>query len=267
MEWTVLKLAEALITALIPGFLATWLGGGGCFIRIPMIMYFFNVPIKSAYCINQAVIALTTIPGVVEHFRSGHVYVRGWIIAAASAAVGALLGVYAVAELVPEHVLRILFGFVCIAMGLYIARSTLRMRRALGRRITIGETRFLEHGAKLASLMFLAGLAGGLSGSCGCIYFVPILIGLGYPMHIAIGTSSALSASVAGFSSSILTYLGFMHWDLMLAIGMPTLVASWFGAWLARRSPPWVLRLAYALSIIGVGLFVAIDAVRRLGAI
>ena len=44
--------ADVLITALIPGLLATWLGVGGCFLRIPMLIYLFGVNIKTAYCIN-----------------------------------------------------------------------------------------------------------------------------------------------------------------------------------------------------------------------
>ena len=265
MEWSPLTVFYVLITALIPGFLATWLGVGGCFLRIPMIMYFFNVPIKSAYCINQAVIALTTIPGVFVHARNKHVYWRGFAVAAISAALGVSVGAYVVAKYIPGLVLRIFFGFVCVGIGVYIALRTLRMRRALVRRVTVAEVKELEHGVKLGTWMFLAGFATGLCGFGGGIYFVPIYMGLGYPTHIAIGTSSAQMIPVAGLGSSVLSLLGWMKFDLFLAIGIPTLVASWLGAKATAKSPPWILRLVYAVSIVGAGLFVALDTMHKIG--
>ena len=264
MEWTPLTILYILLTALIPGLLATWLGVGGCFLRIPMIMYFFNVPIKTAYCINQAVIALTTIPGVIVHARSRHVYWKGFAVAALSAAIGVSIGAYVVAKYIPGIVLRIFFGFVCVGIGMYIAIKTLKARKALVKRVTVAEVKTLEHGPKLAVLMFLAGFATGLCGFGGGIYFVPIYMGLGYPTHVAVGTSSAQMIPVAGLGSSILTALGWMKIELFLAIGIPTLIASWIGAKLAVKSPPWILRLIYALSIIGAGLYVAIDALRKI---
>ncbi len=255
---------KVLLTALIPGLLATWLGVGGCFLRIPMIMYFFDIPIKSAYCINQAVIALTTIPGVYTHVRNGHVYWKGFVVAAISAAVGVALGAYVVAKFIPGTTLRVFFGFVCVGIGMYIAIKTIKARRKLVKRITVFEVKKLEHGKKLAILMFLAGFATGLCGFGGGIYFVPIYMGLGYSTHIAIGTSSAQMIPVAGLGSSVLTYLGWMRLELFIAIGIPTLIASWIGAKLTTKSPPWILRLVYAASIIGAGLYVAIDTLTKI---
>ncbi len=264
MEWSIETVIYVLITALIPGFVATWLGVGGCFLRIPMIMYFFGTSIKTAYCINQAVIALTTIPGVIEHVRSKHVYWKGLVVAVLSAMAGVSLGAYVVAKYVPGLVLRVLFGFVCVGIGIYVAIKTIRARSKLVKRVTVSEVEKLEHGPKLGIWMFLAGFATGLCGFGGGIYFVPIYMGLGYPTHVAIGTSSAQMIPVAGLGSSILTLNGYMDPELFLAIGIPTLVASWLGAKLAKRSPPWVLRLVYAFSIIGAGLFVALDALRKI---
>jgi len=110
-----------LLIALIPGFLATWLGVGGCFLRIPMLMYLLNLDIKKSYFINQAVIAVTTIPGVVEHYKKKHVFPKGMIIAGLSAALGVALGAYVVAKYLPKNILKIIFGLACIFIGFYVA--------------------------------------------------------------------------------------------------------------------------------------------------
>ena len=93
---------------------------------------------------------------------------------------------------------------------------------------------------------------------------MPIFMGLGYPTHVAVGTSSAEMIFTGGLGSSVLTYYGFMNWALFLAIGIPTLIASWLGAKAARHSPPYVLRLAYAISIFLVGLYVALEALAKI---
>ncbi len=256
-----------LLTALIPGLLSTWLGVGGCFLRIPMLIYLFGVPIKTAYCINQAVVALTTIPGVIVHVKEKHVYMKGFVVAALSAMVGVSISAYIVAKYIPAMPLRVFFGFVCVGIGIYVIYKTLRARKVLVKRVTVEAVKTLEHGAKLALLMFLAGFATGLCGFGGGIYFVPIFMGLGYPTHVAVGTSSIQMLPVAGLGSTVLTINGFMYPLLFLLVGVPTLIASWAGAKLSAKSPPWVLRLIYALAIIGAGLYVAIDALRKMGII
>ncbi len=252
-----------LLTALVPGFLATWLGVGGCFLRIPMIMYFFGASIKEAYCVNQAVIALTTVPGVIIHYRHGYVHRRGLLIASAAACLGVSLGAYAVARYVPRLVLRVIFGMACALIGAYVLGSTLRGNG--GARRVAGAEEGPECGAKLFALMFLAGFATGLCGFGGGIYFVPVFMGLGYATHVAIGTSSAEMIFTGGLGSSILAYHGHMNPSLFLSIGVPTLVASYLGAKAAKRSPPRVLRLAYAVLVSAVGLYVAVSALAKLG--
>lgn len=254
-----------LVTALVPGLLATWLGVGGCFLRIPMLMYLFGVPIKTAYCINQAVVAVTTVPGVIVHLKEKHIYVRGFIVASVSAMAGISVSAYLVAKYIPATSLRVFFGLACVAIGLYVLQNTVKARRALTKRVTMESVKVLEHGFKLVALMFLAGFATGLCGFGGGIYFVPAFMSLGYPTHIAIGTSSAEMLPVAGLGSAVLTLNGFMYPLLFAAVGVPTLIASWVGAKLAARSPPWVLRLIYALAIIAAGLYVALDALKKLG--
>ncbi len=249
-----------LITALVPGFLATWLGVGGCFLRIPMIMYFFDVSIKEAYCINQAVIALTTIPGVIVHYRHRYIYRRGLLVASIAACLGVAIGAYVVAKYVPRLVLRAIFGIACTLIGIYVFRNTIKRKAELKKVVSLKEVSALEHGAKLFMLMFLAGFATGICGFGGGIYYVPVFMSLGYATHIAVGTSSAEMIFTAGLGSSILTYYGYMNIPLFLSIGLPTLIASYLGAKATKKSPPYVLRLAYAILISIVGLYVAINA-------
>ena len=252
-----------LIIALLPGFLATWLGVGGCFLRIPMLMYLLGLNIKQAYFVNQAVIAVTTIPGVIEHYRKKHVYSKGTIAAGISAALGVAFGAYVVAKYLPTEILKIIFGFACIGVGIYVAWKTIKMRGKLIKRVTIEETKQLECGPRLILLMFLAGFATGICGFGGGIYYLPIYFFLQYPTHVAIGTSSAQMIITASVGASVLAYYGFADVLIFAYVGVFTLIASWMGARLSAKTMPWVLRLVYAALIILVGGYVAIDGLTR----
>lgn len=253
-----------LLTALVPGLLATWLGVGGCFLRIPMMMYLFGLPIKVAYCVNQMVIAITTLPGVYVHWKNKHIYARGTIVAAVSAVAGTMLGAYVVARYISPIHLRAIFGFVCVGIGIYVFWNTYRARGKLAKRVTVEEAGKLEAGVKLAALMFLAGFATGICGFGGGIYYVPVFMALGYPTHVAVGSSSAQMIFTASSGSAVLAASGFHNMLMFAVIGIPTLIASWYGAKLSRRSAPWLLRMVYAVLISAVGLYVAIDALAKI---
>ena len=253
-----------LLIALIPGFLATWLGVGGCFLRIPMLMYLLNLDIKKSYFINQAVIAVTTIPGVVEHYKKKHVFPKGMIIAGLSAALGVALGAYVVAKYLPKNILKIIFGLACIFIGFYVAYKTLKFKQKLTKRVTVMEIKRLECGPRLIILMFLAGFATGICGFGGGIYYLPIYFLLGYPTHVAIGTSSAQMIITASVGASVLAYYGFVDLLIFLYVGIFTLIASWLGAKLSAKTMPWILRLVYAILIIFAGGYVAVDGLKAL---
>jgi len=238
------------------GFLATWLGIGGCFIRIPLMMFLFGLSIKTAYAVNMAVIAVATIPGVISHYMMRHVFTKGFIVAATGAAVGVILGTQ-VAMYVPSAVLKAIFGIACIAVGIYMTTMAIKKKGAMPPRMTIDEINSLESGPKLCILMFLAGVATGLCGFGGGIYYMPIFNTLGYPMHVAIGTSSAQMIPVTAIGATNLTLHGFQNWFFVFWIGLVTLLFSWLGARTTKLMKAWALRAIFGVLIGVVGIIVA----------
>jgi len=155
----------------------------------------------------MAVISLTTIPGVIAHYRSRHVYSRGVLIASIAAAIGVFLGTQ-LAIWTPSSMLKKIFGIACVGVGIYMLYGAAKGRGKIPPRVTIDEVKRLEAGSRLFALMFFAGIATGLCGFGGGIYYMPILNALGYPMHIAVGTSSAEMIFVAGVGAANLTIHG-----------------------------------------------------------
>lgn len=251
-----LTLLWVILIGAIPGFLATWLGIGGCFLRIPMMMGLLALPIKSAYAVNMMVIGLTTIPGVIMHFRMRHIYTKGFIVAAIGAAIGVVLGTQ-LAVMVPSDVLKKIFGIACVGVGIYMLYMALKTRGKTPPRVTIDEVEKLAHGINLGGLMFIAGIATGLCGFGGGIYYMPILTTLGYPMHIAIGTSSTQMIPVSLIGATNLTIHGYQNWLFVGTIGAVTLVFSWLGARTTAAMKAWFLKAIFGVLIAIIGICVA----------
>jgi len=259
MEIALLILWIFLIGA-VAGFLATWLGIGGCFLRIPMMMALLGLSIKTAYAVNMAVIAIATIPGVITHYKMKHVYSKGFVVAAIGSAVGVIIGTQ-IAMYVPSATLKVIFGIACIGVGIYMSYSAIKGKGKTPARVTVDQVEKLEHGLKLGVLMFLAGIATGLCGFGGGIYYMPIYNALSYPMHIAIGTSSTQMIPVAAIGATNLSIHGFQNWFYVVTIGLVTLVFSWLGARSTKAMKAWVLRAIFGVLIGLVGLSVAMGLI------
>lgn len=260
MESVLLEIVWILLIGAICGFLATWLGIGGCFLRIPMMMVLLGLSIKTAYAVNMAVICIATIPGVISHYYMRHVYANGTVVAAAGAIPGVFAGTQ-IAMHVPNEILKAIFGIACTGVGIYMAAMAFKTKGATPPRVTLDQISGLASGVMLGLFMFLAGIATGLTGFGGGIYYMPILNALGYPMHIAIGTSSAQMIPVTAVGATNLTLHGFQDWYFLFWIGLVTLLFSWLGARATKAMHAWALRAIFGVFIMFVGISVAIGLI------
>ncbi len=249
-----------LITGAVPGFLSSWLGIGGCFLRIPMLMALLGLPIKYAYGVNMAVISLTTFPGVLTHHKMGHIYKKGAIVASVTAGAGVLVGSM-VAIYLPVSILKVIFGMACFFIGIYMMYQAIKTKGITPPRVTVHQVRSLPYGWQLGSLMFAAGIATGLCGFGGGIYYVPVLTASGYPMHIAIGTSSLAMIPTAGVGAVNLGLHGYMDLLCFAGIGLVTLVFTWIGARATKSVKAWILRAVFGGLIGAIGIGVAIGLI------
>lgn len=94
---------------LVAGLASGYVGVGGGFIMVPLMLSLLNVPMKLASGTSLVAVAILAIPGTIEQGLLGNIdYIAGIAIACGSipgAALGARLIKY-----VPERMLRILFG-------------------------------------------------------------------------------------------------------------------------------------------------------------
>ncbi len=112
-----------------------------------------------------------------------------------------------------------------------------------------------------------AGVAAGMFGVGGGIVVVPALIYLaGFSQHRATGTSLAVLLPPIGLAATI-EYYRHDNVDFRAAaiIAGTMLFGGWIGAVFANRISGPYLRLAFAVFLVAVGIYLFLGAFRRLG--
>lgn len=91
------------------GWLSALLGIGGGVILVPMMMYFFKVPIQQAVGTSLAVIIPTALVGAWKHYNLNHLNLKLAIILATGAVIGSYIGALSVNAVSPD-ILRKVFA-------------------------------------------------------------------------------------------------------------------------------------------------------------
>ena len=105
------------ILQIIAGFAAGWLsallGIGGGVVLVPMMMYFFKVPIQQAIGTSLLVIIPTACVGAWKHYNLNHVNPKLALILAVGAVIGSYVGAMTVSA-VPTDALRKIFAILLL---------------------------------------------------------------------------------------------------------------------------------------------------------
>ncbi|HHY39853.1 MAG TPA: sulfite exporter TauE/SafE family protein [Syntrophaceticus sp.] len=105
------------ILQVIAGFAAGWLsallGIGGGVILVPMMTYFFKVPIQQAVGTSLAVIIPTALIGAWQHYNLNNLNLKLAVVLAIGAVIGSYLGAHSVAVISPD-ILRKIFAVLLI---------------------------------------------------------------------------------------------------------------------------------------------------------
>lgn len=184
------------LTGIVSGTASGLFGVGGGFLMTPVQYWLYSgggmdstIATRLAFGTSLAVMIPTMISGAFAHDNRGAVNWRAGITMGCAAIGGGFLG-GTIATHLPGLVLRVLFAVLIIAMA---ARMIWHIHSC-----TVCKPRG-STGAYLA-IGFFIGVISGLAGIGGGVLLVPVLVMvLGYPMHTAVGTSSAcLIFSTAG---------------------------------------------------------------------
>lgn len=253
-------IALTLLSGAIVGVFLGTFGGGGSVLAAPLLLYLVGVDDPHvAIGTSAAGVAAIALFSLIGHWRGGRVKWPCAIVFAMSGLIGSILG-SSLAKITQGDVL--LLGFAA-AMAM-IALSMFRKPKTAGDPdVTLTPRMVLQ----LAPIGLVVGLAAGFFGIGGGFLIVPGLM-LAVGMTMANATASSLvSVSIFGAATSAnyaMSGLVDGHLILLLLAGgaIGGMVGILLSQWLADRLR--TARLAFAVMILVVAGFVAMQAVRGL---
>lgn len=254
-------IALTLLSGAIVGVFLGTFGGGGSVLAAPLLLYLVGVDDPHvAIGTSAAGVAAIALFSLIGHWRGGRVKWPCAIVFAMSGLIGSILG-SSLAKITQGDVL--LLGFAA-AMAM-IALSMFRKPKTAGDPdVTLTPRMVLQ----LAPIGLVVGLAAGFFGIGGGFLIVPGLM-LAVGMTMANATASSLvSVSIFGAATSAnYAMSGLVDGRLILLLlaggVLGGVVGILISKWLAGRLR--TARLAFAVMILAVAGFVAVQAGQGLG--
>jgi uncharacterized protein len=253
-----------LVTGACAGVLAGLFGVGGGLIMVPalaLVLPLQGVPdtvfMQVAIGTSLAVISATSISSTLAHHRRGGVDWPSLLRFAPGLALGALLGAYIADALTGKVLQRIVgIGALLVAVQMSLPRRTVAGDDA---RLRAGAAELFGAGGIIGALSSLVGIGGGS-------LTVPYLSARGLPVHRAVGTAAAGGIPIAwagalGFitagwhAEGVPTpHLGYVSLSAFFGLAVASVACAPLGVRLAHALSPVVLKRAFALLLVVIGL-------------
>ncbi|MGD2064867.1 MAG: sulfite exporter TauE/SafE family protein [Dehalococcoidia bacterium] len=248
------------------GFTSGLLGIGGGAVVVPVIYWLIltmNIPpdiaIRIAFGTSLLVILPTVISGSWRHNKKKAVRWKIALILGSCALVGGLVGATLAAHL-PEKTLRLGFGALVLAIALWMGLGMMPKLRREDRQPR-------ENLLLVAACGFPIGIVSGLTGIGGGVLIVAVLVlGLNFPMHIAVGTSvaSIILTSLGGIVGYVINglgvsglpaySLGYVNLPIFLCLVATSIPMAQLGARAAHALPAKPLKYIFIAFLIYAGL-------------
>ncbi|QIS18027.1 sulfite exporter TauE/SafE family protein [Nocardia terpenica] len=258
------------------------LGGGGSIITTPVLVYLLDQPFSMAITQSLVIVGISAGVTAIAYARTGHVK---WGVGVALGAVGGMAawGGAALGRLVPAETTLAGFSVLMVLVALSLLKRSTPARRASPRsRVAVAArsgsaTGAVESGtvaeesgtvagkpaARAALEVVLAGLLIGLLtgffGVGGGFVIVPVLvIVLGYPMPVAVGTSLLVIA--LNSATALLARAGHeaIDWSLVLPVTVAAILGSVAGKHLALRISEQTLTRGFATMLLVIAVCVGV---------
>ncbi len=263
-------LIVAIPVGLLIGLSLGALGGGGSILTVPALVYLLGMDTRAATTGSLIIVGVTALFGMLAHRRDGHVRVLQGVVFGALGAAGAVAGTRLSLAVPPEVLLA---GFAVLMLAVAALMLSRRRVPATGGPgvvervpldvpiITFGP-RFVcacPRAAKVLVAAVVVGLTTGFFGVGGGFLVVPALVlALDFPMPVAVGTSLLVIAMNSATSLVARAGGGInIDWTIIGVFTAAAVIGSLLGARVATRARPETLRIAFAVLIIGVGLYTA----------
>ena len=257
-----MTVATALALGVLIGLTIGALGGGGSILTVPVLVYVLSLPAKEATTASLVIVGITAATAAAGYARAGRTRWRTGL-ALAVTGIPASIGGTALNSHVQPDVLLVCFAALMLvaAAGMLLRRSTPPPERPEGRGTAVRTRTRRAHMTRVALVGLVVGFLTGFLGVGGGFVIVPgLVVALGMPMPLAVGTSLLVIALNSGVALLARAGGQSFPWHVIVPFTLAAVLGSLGGRRLADRLPAAALSRAFALLLVGVAVYVAIEA-------
>lgn len=254
---TLLAVGLGLLIGLVVGAL----GGGGSVLTVPALVFLVGLTAQAATTASLVIVGITSAVASVSHARSGHTRWREGGLLALVGIPASLLGTW-LNRLVAEDVLLLAFAALML-----VAAAGMLLRGAPDEQDPQGDPPTAAGGgpgrwARLVLAGSAIGFLTGFLGVGGGFVIVPALVlGLHFPIAVAVGTSLLVIALNAVVALLARAGSGGFDWDVIVPFTAAAVLASFVGKQVADRLPAHRLTQGFAVLLVLVAAYVGVRAV------
>lgn len=250
------------------------LGGGGAILTVPALVYLLGQEPGTATTSSLLIVGVTSLIALLPHGRAGRVRVGQGLMFGALGTGGSFVGSLLAARVAPQVLLTAFTGLMLVVAATMLRRSFRRGADADDTDVTSGPILTLHPLTcacpRLAKVVVTAtgvGLLTGFFGVGGGFVLVPALVlALSFPMPVAVGTSLLVIAvnSATALAARTQQGVGDLDWPLILGFAGVAVVGSLVGTRVADRIPARALSQAFAVLVLVIAAFTAVQSVPAL---
>ena len=254
MEW---YLYPAVVGAgFLCGFINT-LAGSGSLITLPLLI-FLGLPANVANGTNRVAIMLQNVVGVSSFKKQGVLDVRGGIMLAIPAVIGAILGAQIAVNLDQETMRRVIGALMVIMLVVVLVRP----RRWLEGRSGDRQNRWLQ-----VAIFFAIGVYGGfIQAGVGIFLLAGLVLGAGYDLVRANAVKVLIILAFTVFALVVFVINGQVRWSVGLILAVGNMLGAWVAARMAvKRGAKFVRWLLIGVLVISAIVLLGVsDLIARL---
>jgi uncharacterized membrane protein YfcA len=258
---------EALMLILfggVVGLIGTLIGAGGGFIHVPILMIFFGFSPQLAIGTSITAVFMNALSGTFSYITHKRIDYDIGLKFATAAVPGVLIGAVISQEFTFIS-FSVIFSIILILLSFHlfsekdISIVRTKMPEPPEQRLLVdanGEIhKYSPDMAIGLTGSFFTGIFSGLFGIGGGIIHVPLMYSvLGMPVHIATATSHFILAITSLFAVIIFTGMHEVDLDYAIFIGIGAIIGAYFGAKLALKAKPVLIKRAIAVCLFVLAL-------------
>jgi len=259
------------LASVVMGLSLGMIGGGGSILTVPILVYLFGINPVLATAYSLFIVGLTALFGGLSYFLKGEVDLKTGFIFAVPSFVGVYLTRAFVVPAMPDPVFSIggadvpkplLIMLIFAVLMVAASVSMIRNKKAVAKKADLSPV------ARYTLISFEGLVVGGVTGLVGAgggFLIIPALVLLvGLPMKIAVGTSLFIIAakSLIGFIGDV-QHQAEIAWSFLFTIAGIATVGLLMGVALSKKVSERTLKKGFGWFVLIMGTLILLDQLNK----